>query len=223
MPDPADPAFLVRHPPKLQAEPNVSRWAPVRREAVARQAPAPRAEPVARVRTRTPEETRNVVQVLGRTQRSGGRLWVRIRLPSGMRERLGWLDRRALGGYGFVRTRLIVELPRLRATLLRGGDPVFSTAIGVGGPGSPTPTGEFYVRNMLTRYRSPEYGPIAFGTSARSDLLTDWPAGGFVGIHGTDRPDLLPGRVSHGCIRMPNRAIRRLVGLMPVGTPLTIR
>ena len=94
--------------------------------------------------------------------------------------------------------------------------------VGVGTPDAPTPPGEFYVRNKLTRYRSPAYGPVAFGTSARSPTLTDWPAGGFVGIHGTDRPDLLPGRVSHGCIRMRNADILRLERLMPVGTPLTI-
>jgi lipoprotein-anchoring transpeptidase ErfK/SrfK len=98
-----------------------------------------------------------------------------------------------------------------------------STVVGVGQPSSPTPAGEFYVRNRLTRYRSPAYGPIAFGTSARSTAVTDWPGGGFVGIHGTDHPELLPGRVSHGCIRMPNRAIRRLGELMPIGTPITIR
>ena len=43
-----------------------------------------------------------------------------------------------------------------------------------------------------------------------------------MGIHGTDRPNLLPGRVSHGCIRMRNADILRLERLMPVGTPLTI-
>jgi lipoprotein-anchoring transpeptidase ErfK/SrfK len=54
-------------------------------------------------------------------------------------------------------------------------------------------------------------------------VLTDWPAGGFVGIHGTNQPQLLPGRVSHGCIRMRNSDILRLAALMPIGTPLTIR
>jgi lipoprotein-anchoring transpeptidase ErfK/SrfK len=43
-----------------------------------------------------------------------------------------------------------------------------------------------------------------------------------VGIHGTDRPDLVPGRVSHGCIRLRNADIRALARRMPVGTPLTI-
>jgi lipoprotein-anchoring transpeptidase ErfK/SrfK len=64
---------------------------------------------------------------------------------------------------------------------------------------------------------------VAFGTTARSAVLTDWPDGGFVGIHGTSEPQLVPGRVSHGCIRLRNEDILRLVGLMPVGTPVTIR
>ena len=79
------------------------------------------------------------------------------------------------------------------------------------------------IRNELTRYASPFYGPIAFGTTARSAVLTDWPGGGFVGIHGTNEPQLIPGRVSHGCIRLRNADMLRLAVLMPVGTPLTIR
>ena len=94
--------------------------------------------------------------------------------------------------------------------------------VGVGLSQWPTPRGRFYVRNKLVRYRSDFYGPLAFGTSARSAVLTDWPGGGFVGIHGTNQPELIPGRVSHGCIRMRNRDIERLGRLLPVGTPITI-
>jgi hypothetical protein len=222
LPAPADPSFLVRHPAKLRKLPDLTRWAPVVASTVARSRPGGGA-PVAPVAGRTPEATRNLVEVIGRAQRGDGRLWVRALLPSGEVARRAWIERRALGGYAYVRTRLVVDLGRERATLLRDGRRVFSTAVGVGEPSTPTPTGDFYVRNRLTRYRSPQYGPIAFGTSARSDVLSDWPAGGFVGIHGTDRPDLLPGRVSHGCIRMRNQAIRRLARLMPIGTPLEIR
>jgi lipoprotein-anchoring transpeptidase ErfK/SrfK len=141
-------------------------------------------------------------------------------LPNGTS---GWVPRSALGAYQTVRTRLVVDRRGLTATLLRDGHPVFHADVGVGQARSPTPRGRFYIRNRLTRYRSPTYGPLAFGTSARSEQLTDWPAGGFVGIHGTDQPDLLPGRVSHGCIRMRNRDIVRLGQLMGVGTPVTIR
>jgi lipoprotein-anchoring transpeptidase ErfK/SrfK len=69
------------------------------------------------------------------------------------------------------------------------------------------------------RPRPPER---AFGTSAYS-VLSDWPGGGVVGIHGTNQPGLLPGRVSHGCIRVPNAKIARLARLMPIGTPVRIR
>jgi lipoprotein-anchoring transpeptidase ErfK/SrfK len=115
-----------------------------------------------------------------------------------------------------------VDLGRLRATLYRDRRPVFRAPVGVGSEGSPTPRGEFYIRNKLTRYHSPTYGPVAFGTSAQSPTATDWPAGGFVGIHGTDRPELVPGRVSHGCIRMRDADVVALAKRLPVGTPLTI-
>jgi L,D-transpeptidase catalytic domain len=213
---------LVRATP-LASGPRLARWAPVRVAATARRAPDPRAPPVARIGTETPEHTRNIIQLLGRTRRVAGRLWVRVRLAILPNNTTAWVPRRALGGYQFVHTRLIIDRRRLRAVLFRDRRVVLRARVGIGKPAWPTPRGEFYVRSKLTRYRSPAYGPLAFGTSARSPMLTDWPAGGYVGIHGTDHPELLPGRVSHGCIRMANRDIVRLGRLMPVGTPLTVR
>jgi hypothetical protein len=178
---------------------------------------------VARVGTRTPEGTTNIVSVLGRVAVPGHGLWIRVSLPVLPNGTTGWVPRAALGGYGAVTTRLIIDRSRLTATLLRGGRRVFRAPIGIGAASNPTPAGEFYVRDELTRYRSPSYGPLAFGTSARSTTVTDWPAGGYVGIHGTNEPWLLPGRVSHGCVRMRNADIVRLARLMPVGTPISIR
>jgi lipoprotein-anchoring transpeptidase ErfK/SrfK len=178
---------------------------------------------VERLETQTPEETSNIVVILGRRRDASGRLWVHARLPVLPNGRTGWIPREALGGYSEVRTRLVVDLDRLTATLFRDRRPIFSARVGVGQPAWPTPRGQFYIRNRLTSYQSAFYGPLAFGTSARSAVLTDWPDGGFVGIHGTNRPELLPGRVSHGCIRMRNADILELGRLMPIGTPLTIR
>jgi lipoprotein-anchoring transpeptidase ErfK/SrfK len=160
--------------------------------------------------------------VLERTNDREGTAWVRVGLAVLPNGTTAWVPRTALGGYGTVATRLDVDLARLRATLYSGGEAVFEADVGVGAVTSPTPTGQFYIRNKLSRYRSPAYGPVAFGTSARSPAAIDWPAGGFVGIHGTDRPDLLPGRISHGCVRMRNQDILELARRMPVGTPVTI-
>jgi lipoprotein-anchoring transpeptidase ErfK/SrfK len=224
-PLPAAPrsALAIPDPRRLADEPHLTTWAPLRRGVAARAAPSARAAVVARLADRTPEGTPHPLPVLGRRTDAHGRVWVRARLPVLPNGTTGWVPRRALGAYELERHRLVVELESLRATLLRRGRPVFRAPIGIGADRWPTPRGEFLVRNRLERYESPRYGPVAFGTSARSATLTDWPAGGFVGIHGTDRPDILPGRVSHGCIRMRNADIVRLARLLPVGTPVTIR
>jgi lipoprotein-anchoring transpeptidase ErfK/SrfK len=221
LPPPPEPAFRPRRP-RLLDDRAASSWAPVRARATVRKAPAPAGEPIAALSTRTPEETTNVVAVLDRRQ-AGGRTWVKVQIPALPRNATGWVPRSKLGGYQFVHTHLVVDVDRLTATLFDRGRVVFRTVVGVGTDAAPTPTGEFYVRSKLTRFRSPFYGPVAFGTSARSPTLTDWPDGGFIGIHGTNQPELLPGRVSHGCIRMRNSAILRLNRLLPIGTPLTIR
>jgi lipoprotein-anchoring transpeptidase ErfK/SrfK len=148
---------------------------------------------------------------------------VHVRLAVLPNDTTAWVPRSALGGYQFVHTHLVVDLGRLTATLYLDRKAIFRAPVGVGKPEWPTPTGQFYVRDRLTRFASPFYGPLAFGTSARSSVLTDWPGGGFVGIHGTNEPGLLPGRVSHGCIRLRNADILHLGRLMPVGTPVTIQ
>ena len=223
LPPSARPAFEVGKPVLLNHSGTVYRWASVVEPTAVRDEPRRGATAIARLSTETPEGTSNLVLVLGDVARRGGEIWVRVRLPILPNNKTGWISREALGGYGFVHTHLVVDRQLLRATLLYDGKAIFRAPVGVGKPASPTPRGEFYVREKLTSFRSPFYGPLAFGTSARSSVLTDWPGGGFVGIHGTNEPELLPGRVSHGCIRMRNADILRLGRLMPVGTPVTIR
>jgi hypothetical protein len=222
LPPPVRPAFVVPDPKPLTDSRARYVWAPVLRALSAHSAPDATTPVIATLDSRTPEGTANIVLILGRTRAAGHTLWVHVSLPALPPGRTGWVARDGLGGYVEVRTRLDVDLQRFTAVLLRDGRRVFRARIGVGKPAWPTPTGLFYVRNKLSRFRSPFYGPIAFGTSARSSVLTDWPAGGFIGIHGTNQPELLPGRVSHGCIRMTNADVLKLERLMPVGTPLTI-
>ena len=223
LPQPVKPAFVPGKPRFLRTSAEAARWAVVRTAVSARVSPSARARTITRVETQTPEGTSNIVLVLGNRVDEAGALWIRVRLAVLGEPSTGWIPREALGGYGTVTTHLVVDRGSLQATLFRGGRAIFRADVGVGQPAWPTPPGNFYIRNKLTGFASPMYGPIAFGTSARSRVLTDWPAGGFVGIHGTDRPELLPGRVSHGCIRLRNEDILRLSKLMPVGTPLTIK
>ena len=198
-------------------------WAFVRHRTVARTGPSGSARGIIPITFRTPELYRNAIQVLDQVTYKGGKTWVRIRLAVLPNGTTGWVPRGALATLQKVHSRLVIVQRSLRATLYKRGRPVFSARIGVGQAHTPTPRGEFYVREKLSGYDAPTYGPRAFGLNARSNTLTDWPGGGFIGIHGTNEPQILPGRVSHGCVRMRNPAILRLFRLMPRGTPVSIR
>jgi lipoprotein-anchoring transpeptidase ErfK/SrfK len=221
----AESAATVRPKPKTfvlsSQKEELYRYAFVIRRAVVRSAPRRSGAPVATLGRWTPEGTTNLVSVLeGRRTRHG--VWIKVRLAILPANRTGWVKRRALSDWKELQTRLVVDRRRLRATLYKRGKVIFRAPVGVGLPQWPTPRGEFFIRNQLYGFGNPVYGPIAFGTSARSSVLTEWPGGGFIGIHGTNQPHILPGRVSHGCIRMRNGDILRLARLMPVGTPLSI-
>jgi lipoprotein-anchoring transpeptidase ErfK/SrfK len=201
----------------------IAHWTPVMRRAVVRSQPRVSARAVTTLDTGTPDDTQNIVLVLEERDVAKGQIWYRVRLPILPNNSTGWVQARSVGDLYTVHTHLYVDTKRFTATLKRNGRVVFRTIVGVGKSYWPTPRGEFYIRDKLTGFGNPAYGPVAFGTSARSAVLTDWPGGGFVGVHGTDEPQILPGRVSHGCIRMPNASILKLAQLMPVGTPLTVR
>jgi len=225
-------SFLVYVLPSSPGEPNkpfalngpqgMSRWATVQEVVAARTHPSARAKRITRLRPLTPERTQNLVQTLDGQINEKGEYWVRVRLPVLPNGTTGWVPRRTLGPYNKIWTHLVIDRTLFTATLYRRGVAIFRTRVGVGKSYWPTPAGEFYVRERITGFSELLYGPIAFGTNARSAVLTDWPGGGFIGIHGTNRPQILPGQVSHGCVRMPNPAIRRLDRLMPLGTPVTI-
>ena len=201
----------------------VYRWAYVAKRTAVRSRPSSSARVITHLSVFTSDDTVNLVLLLARATDIRGRVWYRARLPMLPNNSTGWVLSGALTTTRAVSTYLVIYRKLFTATLYRNGRPVFRTRVGVGKPYWPTPAGDFYIREVLTGFNDPFYGPVAFGTSARSAVLTDWPGGGVIGIHGTSIPQILPGRVSHGCVRMKNGPIRQLLRLMPLGTPLAIR
>jgi hypothetical protein len=200
---------------------SIGHWAAVLRSVVVHRRPNATSPAVSRLSAVTNEWTQNVVLVLAAVEIKPSVAWYKVRLAILPANSTGWVPRSALGNLSVVHTHLYVNRETFTATLERDGHTIFTTRVGVGRSRWPTPAGQFYIRDKVTGL-NPFYGPIAFGTSARSAVLTDWPGGGFIGVHGTNNPQILPGAVSHGCIRMRNRDIVRLSRLMQVGTPLTI-
>lgn len=151
------------------------------------------------------------------------REWVKIRIPKRPNGRTGWVPRDALGPFHVNRFQLVIDRRTLRGKLYKSGRVVWSARVGVGKASTPTPAGNFWVREKFRFRNTPVYGTHAIGTAAYAPTLSDWPGGGVVGIHGTNEPGLIPGRPSHGCIRVKNPDVDRLWRLVPLGTPLRIR
>ena len=198
-------------------------WAHPEHQGAVRRRPSPSSRLVARLHFRTEDRFSEVYPALRRFTDRRGRGWIRVRIPGRPNGRTGWVRAFALGPLNRVRTRLVVNRGTLRATLYRSGRRIWRSRIGVGTPSTPTPRGHFWIREKFkTANPGGSFGPYAFGTGAYS-VLSEWPGGGVIGIHGTSQPGLIPGRPSHGCVRLPNPAIKRLSRLMPVGTPVRIK
>jgi len=201
---------------------SLSRWAYPLEEAVIRASPRSRSRAVGRLRFLTIDEQAELYLTLASARLASGASWIQIEVPRRPNGITGWVPRSALGSLHAVNGYLLVDEERLTATLYRGGRAIFSAPVGVGKPSTVTPKGHFYVLEKLRAVNAPAYGAYALGTSAYAPTLSEWPGGGVVGIHGTDEPQLIPGRPSHGCIRMRDADAAALWRLIEPGTPIDI-
>ena len=174
-----------------------------------------------------PINVNGVPTVLGvlavRRDRSCAPAWYRVQLPVRPNGSVGWV-RAADVRLSRVTTRIVVDLSNRRVTLYRGGERVLSATAAIGKPGTPTPTGRYYVnQRLLAADPSGPFGPGAVGISAFSPRLQYWAQGGPIAIHGTNTPYKLGLAVSYGCVRIANAHLLRLFDEADEGTPVVIR
>jgi hypothetical protein len=148
--------------------------------------------------------------------------WYRVQLPLKPNGITGYVRARKVR-LRSVRSRIVIDLSARRLLLFRRGSLALAATAALGAPATPTPAGSFYVNQRFRSDPKGPYGWAAIGISAFSEVLTGWPQGGPVAIHGTNRPSLLGMRVSNGCVRVSNAMVRRLWRLAPTGTPVLIR
>lgn len=149
--------------------------------------------------------------------------WLRVILPTKPNGQQGWVYNRDVSLAPNNR-RVVVDLNNRIVTLYDGNSVIAQSVAVVGKPSTPTPTGMYYVTDLL-RLDDPTtaYGPYVLATSARSDAF-DFFNGGepIVALHGTNNPSLLGSAASNGCVRLPNEVATQLASLTPVGTPVYI-
>ncbi|HEV2310679.1 MAG TPA: L,D-transpeptidase family protein [Acidimicrobiia bacterium] len=149
--------------------------------------------------------------------------WVQVLLPVRPNDSTGWVR-----GSDVVlsndpyRISLVLHLHQI--TVLNGKKLVLRSPVGIGKANTPTPGGVYYLTQL---FKTPDpngvYGPYAYSLSGYSNVLTTFEGGdAIIGLHGTNRPDLLGHDVSSGCIRLSNADLTTLAHLLPLGTPVTI-
>ncbi len=203
----------------------VDAWAYPQTAAQVRSQPSDSASSISKLHFLTELRAPEVYRATGRLQDpNSGETWLRIAVLGRPNGREGWVPASALGTLHKITETLVINRSALRAVLYKGKHRLWSAPIGIGRGRWPTPPGDFYIREAIRIKRgNGVYGSFAFGTSAYSPSLSDWPGGGVIGIHGTNQPNLIPGRISHGCIRVRNPQINRLRRLAGVGTAVEIR
>ena len=200
-----------------------TRWAYTNLTSKAKSEPGGKGRTVGKLHWNTEDGRPEIYLALRQYTDTKGNEWVQTQLPGRPNGRVGWVPREALGEFHLTHKQLVIDRGSLKITLYNNGKKIFQAPIGVGKASTPTPGGQTWIREKLNGFGNAAYGPIAFGTGTYSTKLTDWPGGGVVGIHGTNEPNLIPGRPSHGCVRLKNASILSLARKMQPGTPLLIK
>jgi len=168
------------------------------------------------------EGATQVFDIQGSVRNPAGDVWYRALLPLRPNGTSGYV---AAGSVRLVQTpyRIAVDRKGLRLTVWDGCTALMKFPIGLGKESTPTPDGRYYIIALLKPPMAGSvYGTYAYGLSAFSDVLTNWKGGGIIGLHGTNDPSSIGNRKSHGCIRLYNRDIEKLVPILPLGTPVDI-
>lgn len=103
-----------------------------------------------------------------------------------------------------------VSVGSRRLSLFDNGNLIRTYPVGVGKMLTPTPLG---ATSIVVKRPNPG-GP--FGAMWLGLGIAHY------GIHGTNNSSSIGGYVSKGCIRMYNKDVLELAGLIPVGTPVRI-
>lgn len=152
--------------------------------------------------------------------------WLGVVTPELPNGRLAWVHIENKG-LAFRRTRysLRLDLSRRRLELRKGGRTLRRITVGIGRPGSETPTGRFAVTDKL---RGSAYGSyygccILALNGNQPNLPPGWTGGDRLAIHGTDAPSTIGTAVSAGCPRASAADLAVLMRRVPLGTPVFIR
>jgi len=114
--------------------------------------------------------------------------------------------------------KIIVSIPDRKLAVMESGKVIKIFPTAVGASKSPSPSGTFKIVQRLSEPTWYSKGKIV-PPGKTCPIGTRWlglSAKGY-GIHGTNNPSSIGHNASHGCIRMRNRDVEELFGMVSVG------
>jgi hypothetical protein len=136
--------------------------------------------------------------------------------------RVAWLDAQH-DRPRMWRTRysLHADLSARTLELWRGSRVVKRMSVGIGGASTPTPVGRFSVTDKLIPARGLSYyGCCLLALSGHQPYLRPgWAGGDRIAIHGGS----VGGAASAGCLHASDADLKRLMKVIPIGTPVYIQ
>jgi lipoprotein-anchoring transpeptidase ErfK/SrfK len=143
-------------------------------------------------------------------------------LPNGT---LGWVKAGSASLQAHrTQISLRVDLSRRTLELLKGSRVLHRATIGIGRPGSPTPTGRFSITDKLQGAAyGPYYGCCILALSGhQTNTPAGWQGGDRLAIHGTNDPASIGVPSSAGCLHADAEDLKVLMRRVPLGTPVLI-
>ncbi len=165
----------------------------------------------------TPEGLGQVFLVRGR--RPG---WLLAQLMSRPNSAMAWI-RESDVTLRRVPNHIVIERGARRLTVYHGEEVLARFPVATGKASSPTPIGTFFVDGRVRLSGNRSYGDGQVSFTGFSEVYQSFGGGnGQVAMHGTQNPALIGTPASHGCVRLTNEGIRRVLDLAEAGTPVEV-
>lgn len=147
--------------------------------------------------------------------------WQRVLLPSRPNGATGWIPSGGKLQTAHSSYAVTVKTSTRRLSLSKAGHVVGTWRVAVGAAKTPTPVGRTFMLASLAPSK-PTYSPLILPVGAHSDTLDSYGGGpGTVAFHGWPSASVFGQAVTHGCVRVPADALKRL-SQVPLGTPVFI-
>jgi hypothetical protein len=124
--------------------------------------------------------------------------------------------------------RIILRLGDRRVYVYDGNREIDSYPVAIGAPGTPTPTGQFEIFQMIENpsWQSPWTGEV-FAPGANSALGLRWigfaeMSNGIIGFHGTPTVSSIGRAASNGCVRLRNEDVLALYSHVRMGMTVVV-